>query len=132
MLAPQKSIFVYLEKGVCTLFSVFQYFQNDWDNIVADWYYTDKEGNRFNTTYKDHFLYCTKTPSSLHNKLLVNEEEGINNGLPCGSGQADSLILTDFLPTQLMMVFCYIQQCYRFRFTGISVSRSGRLQLVFG
>ena len=72
--------------GGCSLFSIFQYFQNDPDLITADWFYLDKDtGILMNTTYKDHLLYCTKTPSALHDKFLTNDAEGIVNGLPCGS-----------------------------------------------
>jgi Niemann-Pick C1-like protein 1 len=48
-------------------------------------YSNKSNGNRLNTSYKDHLIYCTKAPSSLHNRYLVNEELGVNVGLPCGS-----------------------------------------------
>jgi Niemann-Pick C1-like protein 1 len=68
----------------CSLFSPFNYFQNERENIWKDdWYFVKIDGERVPTTYLDHLIYCARSPSSLGNKFLVNNEDNFINGLPC-------------------------------------------------
>ncbi|CAG5080501.1 Oidioi.mRNA.OKI2018_I69.PAR.g9618.t1.cds [Oikopleura dioica] len=72
------------EENGCSLFSPFNYFQNDRDLIWKDdWYFVKVDQTREETSYLDHLIYCARSPSSLGNKFLVNIEDDFVNGLPC-------------------------------------------------
>ena len=58
------------DAGGCSLFSIFQYWQNDFEKIEQNYTYTDREGTVHETDYRDHILYCTRTPSALTNKYF--------------------------------------------------------------
>ena len=68
--------------GGCSLFSVFQYWQNDWEKIQQEFIYEDRDGVEHNTTYLNHILYCTRTPSALTNKYYGLEPCGADFGSP--------------------------------------------------
>ena len=68
--------------GGCSLFSVFQYWQNDWEKIQQEFIYEDRDGVEHNTNYLNHILYCTRTPSALTNKYYGLEPCGADFGSP--------------------------------------------------
>ena len=63
-------------QGGCAIFSAFEYWQNDIERVDRiHKYYPDRQNptKYVNTTYKDHFLYCSKTPSSLTDKFTSSQ-----------------------------------------------------------
>jgi len=70
--------------GGCAIFSVFEYWENDWERVerIHEYYKRGNKTHSIETTYKDHFLYCTKTPSSLTDKLTSGETCMAASGSP--------------------------------------------------
>lgn len=71
--------------GGCAVFSAFEYWENDWERVArTHTYYPDRQNKTYSveTTYKDHFLYCAKTPSSLTDKFTSGESCMAESGSP--------------------------------------------------
>jgi len=71
--------------GGCAIFSAFEYWENDWERVERiHEYYPDRQNKTYKveTNYKDHFLYCTKTPSSLTDKFTSSETCMAASGSP--------------------------------------------------
>ena len=61
------------DAGGCSLFSMFQYWQNNFTAIAENYTYTNREGDVFETDYLNHIMYCTRTPSALTDKYFGNQ-----------------------------------------------------------
>ena len=62
--------------GGCSVFSIFEYWASDMERINRNHtYYPDRSNKTHSqtTTYKDHLLYCLKTPSAIADKYTSSE-----------------------------------------------------------